>query len=66
VLYDFFRDSPLAFWPLAAFGLFFTVFVGVCVYLVVGAVKKKDLSHLAALPLEGDAPRTAEGENHPS
>ena len=35
--------------------LFFTTFVGVCLNLVVGKMRKQDFDHVANLPLEEDA-----------
>lgn len=51
---EFLSRSPLTIWPLMAFVLFFTIFVGVCLYLVVGKAMKKDFDHVANLPLEED------------
>lgn len=51
---EFLRDTPLIMFPLAAFMLFFATFVGVCIYLAVGKIRRKDLSDVASLPLEED------------
>ena len=47
------RDTPLLAWPLAAFVLFLTTFVGVL--LAVLATRRKDFDHVASLPLDDDA-----------
>jgi len=53
---QFLAESRHLHWPLLAFVLFVLFFVGVLVYIVRGIVKRKSFDHVAALPLEDDAP----------
>ena len=53
---EFLADTPLAAFPLAAFILFFTTFVVVLAAIAVGIAKRRTFDHVAALPLEADAP----------
>jgi cbb3-type cytochrome oxidase subunit 3 len=50
---EFLRDTPLLAWPIAAFVLFFTTFVGVLVAIL--ATRRRNFDHVASLPLEDDA-----------
>jgi len=51
---EFLRDTPYIAWPLAAFVLFFLTFVAVLVSVL--ATRRRNFDHVAALPLEDDAP----------
>lgn len=51
---EYLARSPHLDWPLAAFILFFLVFIGVIVYLLRGLARKKSYDDVASLPLEDD------------
>lgn len=54
---QFLAESRHLHWPLLAFILFLAFFVGVLAYIARGIIKRKSFDHVAALPLEDDAPR---------
>ena len=56
---EFFAGSDLLAFPLAALGIFFTVFVVVVARVVWGLHRRNRLDHLANLPLEPDSPPRA-------
>jgi cbb3-type cytochrome oxidase subunit 3 len=58
---EFLAKSQHLDWPLAAFVLFFLVFIGVIVHLGRGLIKKKSYDHIASLPLEDDETVNREG-----
>lgn len=58
---EFLAKSSHLEWPLAAFLLFFFVFLGVIVYVVRGIMKRQSFDREASLPLEDDEVRTNKG-----
>jgi cbb3-type cytochrome oxidase subunit 3 len=53
---QFLAESRHLLWPLLALVLFLVFFVGVLVYIARGILKRKSFDHVAALPLDDDAP----------
>ena len=64
MLKEFLAASPLAIWPLIAFGLFLAVFVAVVVVLVWGKIQKRNFDHVAGLPLDQDSNDLRAGTTH--
>ena len=58
---EFLAKSAHLEWPLAAFLLFFLIFVGVIVYVVRGIMAKTSYDREASLPLEDDDARIEKG-----
>jgi len=48
--------------PQIAFGLFFTVFLGILAWVFFGMKDKEELHRIASLPLEDDTKGGAQGE----
>jgi len=48
--------------PKLAFGLFFTVFLGILIWVFFGLRDEEELKRIASLPLEDDTKGGAQGE----
>jgi cbb3-type cytochrome oxidase subunit 3 len=59
---QFLAESRHLHWPLLAFILFLVFFMGVLVYIARGILKRKSFDHVAALPLDDDAPEQDGGD----
>jgi cbb3-type cytochrome oxidase subunit 3 len=61
MLQEFLAQSRHLLWPLLSLVLFFLVFIGVLVYVIRSVVRRREFDHVAALPLDDDAPLTGDG-----